>query len=233
MMGESKGSPGCDIFFPERRSIMAYEDYRASVLEALGEDYTVEDLKNFAKFRDKVLTALGIEHTREDTRNEERFRLMFLSGLSGGGGGAELLASKEIDVTTSSTTATVATAIDIPDADKVFADNMILVVCRDKAGKRNGYFWGSIGLYCAEPNISLATVKESPDIFYADGNGIINKMHFNAGVFVTKIDSRSSGSVEISSKYSSSYSRTIDGTFVCEVYAIPYPDFSNPYEAIQ
>lgn len=208
-----------------------YEEYRAQVLDSLGEDYTVEDLRNETRWRAKVLESLGVEHDAYDISYFERYRLKVLEGLSNGaGGGFKLLASKEFEVNTTSTTAITVGTIQA-GSEAWDSSKLVVVSIRDKAGKRAGYFFGTDNFIANhnEARGSSASVSIVATLIYmVNPEGQTFPGVTNSGVYASAIDS--SGTITIKAKYGSSVTRTIDGTFKCDVYIIDFPNGVSPTE---
>ena len=157
---------------------------------------------------------------------------MFLAGALGGGGGGgggsdyTLLASKEYEVSTTSTSETTVDTLNVPGS--YTKDFIIYVKVRDKAGKRAGYCTGIdqffINNYAA--NGATGTISTYGKITsYVSSSGF-NNTGQAYGVYVYSISS--AGDISIRAKYSSSYG-TIDGTYVVEVYALKWPNDDSPF----
>ena len=151
--------------------------------------------------------------------------------VSGGGGGSAwtLVKSDEISANTSSTTTTVLGTV-AAGRSIVTSAKIIYVRIRDKAGKRNGYFYGSDNYYYW-PNtannwstggkISLPVNSAGNfNIYWAGTSNVY-------GVMVSSV--KTDGSVELSTRYNSTYSGTINGTFTVEIYTLEWPDNVSPF----
>lgn len=157
---------------------------------------------------------------------------MFLAEALGGGGGGggssyELLGSKEFEVSTTSTSETSVGSFTVEGS--YTSDAIIYVKVRDKAGKRNGYYLGSDCFALTVGPVNGATT--SPTICKLT-TGVLNTEKFylassTAGVYLSAIST--AGEVTIKAKYSSSFG-TIDGTYVVEVYALPWPKNDSPFK---
>lgn len=134
-------------------------------------------------------------------------------GAISAGGAATLVGSAEFVVSTTSTSDTKVGDITL-DNDKVNDESIIVIVIRDKAGKRSGYLLGSI-------NVSIGGVGMTRHIAYEkNGSIMIDNMAFATGIYSNAPSINTSPkTATIRAKYQSSYG-TIDGTFLCEVYAI-------------
>lgn len=103
---------------------------------------------------------------------------------------------------------------------------MIYVRIRDNAGPRAGYFYGSD---CFFINYSLANGSTSA---LTSAGRLIHRYSTSSqwgqvtttGYGVYAYDINSSGKVRIYTRYNSSYSLKINGTYHVEVYALDWPD---------
>lgn len=134
-------------------------------------------------------------------------------GAISAGGVATLVGSAEFVVSTTDPSDTKVGDITL-DNDKVNDETIFVTVIRDKAGKRSGYFLGSI-------NVSIGGAGIARHVAHEKGGSIqIDNSPFAGGVYSSLPSlNTSTKTTTIRVKYSSSYG-TIDGTFLCEVYAI-------------
>lgn len=157
-------------------------------------------------------------------REEQYLKAMF-DELSSGGGGSSytLLGSKEFEVSTTSTTATDVGSFNVPGAWT--KDVMIYIKVRDKAGRRQGYFISHDSIWI---NYKLATGTNAITTHgcVTLGKGLIAGSA-DIGVYPASI--QPNDDITIKSKYSSAYG-TIDGTYVVEVYALPWPKDDSPFK---
>lgn len=126
-----------------------------------------------------------------------------------------LLGSHEYEVTTTSTTAgTVGTFT----VSGISSSKYIYARVRDKAGKRNGYLYGtdSFGIITDSRSL-IQTIAIKVD---SSGNygGVANKY----GVFLASA-SVEDDTVTISKRYNATNTGAIDGTYVVEIYALDPP----------
>lgn len=146
--------------------------------------------------------------------------------VSGGGGGYELVASKEITVSIgTSTTATSIGSIEIPTQD--FTDKACLIVIRNKNGKEASHFYASFAYRIINSTDSITgrthiRVNQNYDSLAI---GLNNTSSALSGVYINTLDQFVGSSVYgyIYAKYNSSTSYAVDGTYVVEVYAVDYP----------
>ena len=152
----------------------------------------------------------------------------------GGGGGSSytLLGSAEFPVNTASTSDTSVGSISC-GASAYTSSKIVYVRVRDKAGKRTGYFYGS-DVFFINPNKANGSsstftssvkiiIKRISDTKWAIYIGTTS----GYGVYAKSITT--DGEVSINSRYNSSNSSIINGTFRCEVYALDWPDGISPF----
>ncbi len=163
----------------------------------------------------------------EPVWNDEKYLAAIFDQVNGGVVNCKLLASREFDVNTSSTSeSSVGT---VPISKGLWTKDFIIYVkIRDKAGKRNGYFRGSdafvINNYAANGTSSNPTPVKVCDGYDAGGKFVQTTSGY--GVYlssVAKSTNSDGGSLLIKARYSSSYG-TINGTFLVEVYALSWPN---------
>lgn len=153
---------------------------------------------------------------------------------SGGGGGSSytLVESKEVAINQTSTTE--ASKLDIPFTRKT--SSIVYVKIRDKAGKRNGYFYGSDNFIIdlikannkagAQAYIPKALYGiTSAGIFYGDGLSNTFVASGGYGVYVKLLNN--ANGIRIYAKYNSSFG-TINGTFTVDVYELQWPGNVSP-----
>lgn len=151
----------------------------------------------------------------------------FLMGKAAGGGGGggdawTLIGSDEFEVSTTSTSQINVGTIDC-DLSTVTKDDYIIVHIRDKAGKRNTYFYGTDALYVRMSSGAYSLSYSGGIVIekYSD-TGILSTGAFQTyGIYVSEISA--AGVATVKAKYSSSYSYTIDGTYKVEVYKLTPP----------
>lgn len=147
-----------------------------------------------------------------------------LGTASGGGGSSfELLSSSELTVKTTSTSAASAGTVAL-GSSAYTKDKIIWVNIRDKSGKRAGYFYGSdaffINYYKADGLTSTLSVPAVVMYRYTSSSALAATAG-QYGVYGYSINS--SGTLTIRRRYNSSYSLTIDSTYVIKVYAVTPP----------
>ena len=147
-----------------------------------------------------------------------------------------LLGSAEFTVNTSSTTATSVGTIDC-GTGAYTSDKIIYIKVRDKAGRRNGYFAGSDVFFMNQNPANNSTSTQTSAVKYqhyiTDANLKNGQSNVSAstGYGVYGYSITSAGVVTIRSRYDSSYSLLINGTYKVEVYSLDYAPASdaNPY----
>lgn len=141
------------------------------------------------------------------------------------------LAEKEFTVNTENTTAVQIGTITIdPPSDVFTADYYIFVKIRDKAGKRAGYFLGSDTIYpnAMAANGSTTSTNVAGRLLYSyTANSEFASASSAYGIYPNLITS--AGAITIYSRYHSTYSLTLNGTYKVEVFALKYPDNISPF----
>lgn len=143
--------------------------------------------------------------------------------VSGGGGSSwTLVGSAEFEVSTTSTTET--SVGDVPlEFDSLNANDLIWVHIRDKAGKRNNYFFGTDCVFLNEAKANGTTAALSTKcgctITYVNNAWALSSVP--RGIYPDTVYQTSANEkVTIKATYNSSYSKTIDGTYQVEVYKL-------------
>ena len=146
-----------------------------------------------------------------------------------------LLATAQYSVNTTSTTA--ASAGTIALGSSVFTSDKILYVkVRDKAGPRAGYFVGTdsylFNFNKASSSTTTVTAKAILTHRRASGGAFTTYVSASGtvgyGVYPYSLDS--SGNLIIYKRYNSTYTPTLNGTYVVEVYLLDYVGIAgNPF----
>lgn len=149
-----------------------------------------------------------------------------VTGTSSGGGGSsewELIASTELTVNTTSTSASSAGTISCGSAI-VDEDAIIYVRIRDKAGKRAGYFAGSDAYFMNYNKANGSTSAFAVPAVLCHRYSTSSQWSGTAGQYgVYGYSISNSGVVTIRRRYNSNYSLTINGTYTVEVFKLRYP----------
>ena len=145
---------------------------------------------------------------------------------SGGGSSWKKIASQEFSVNTTTTSNKSVGNIDLTLSDYDNKNTVLWVHVRDKAGKRNGYFYGTDTIFfhfqLANGNSNSLSVRPV-FLLYANSSGEYTGAVSAYGVYGYRLYYTSSSHyVQIYSRYSSSYG-TINGTYVCDVYVLTPP----------
>ena len=138
------------------------------------------------------------------------------------------LGEGEVTVNTSSTAITQQLTIDCGE-EAFTKDRIIYIRIRDEEGIKDGYFYGTDNFFynVQKAGSSFDTTACARMIIRRTSNGIYSANANTYGVYANSISSN--GTVKISSRYSSSYTGTIDGKFKVEVYSLEWPDGVSPY----
>lgn len=131
-----------------------------------------------------------------------------------------LLGTDEFEVSTTSTSIEELGTIEV-DKNLFESGTVIWVHIRDKAGQRDGYFYGSDTVFIFAQN-SASVVGVSFGIIISRGMGSYYSLSsISYGVYSNSID-QTNGQIKIRSRYNSGYG-TIDGTFKVDVYKLTPP----------
>jgi len=161
------------------------------------------------------------------------FDLAVASKLSGGGGSSyTLLYEEEIEVSTSSTSATTVKEITI---DGTWTSSKIIVVSiRDNEGARTGYYLGSDTVFVNDSPSLGVTTSLTKLVCYQyiakeanEGKPNVVTSTSGAGFFADRITS--GGAVRLRKKYNATDTLTVNGTFHVAVYALDWPDNISPF----
>ena len=148
------------------------------------------------------------------------------TGTASGGGASpwhKLITAREDAVSTTSTSA--ASAFTVALGSSAFTkDQIIWVHIRDKAGAKAGYFFGSDAFFINynKASASTSTFSVPAVICLRYNNSAYSGTAGQYGVYGYSINS--SGTLTVRKRYNSSYSLTVNGTYVTNVYALDLPD---------
>lgn len=154
------------------------------------------------------------------------------TGTASGGGGSSswtLVASTSYQVSTTSTSAASLGSFNTGTNDIYTSDEVLFVRIRDTAGKRNNYFYGSdTYIYNKYPfeggNSNISSVGMSCVLKVNSSGKYIIKYYAASncyGIYANSV--ATNGIIGIYSRYNSSNSGTIDGTYSVEVYLLAPP----------
>lgn len=155
-----------------------------------------------------------------------------LVNVEGGGGSGDytLIASTEVEVTSTTSTGTSVTSFHVPNIHT--ADAIIYIRIRDKAGKRNGYFYGSDTFAVDVPmsRNSKSVLNYFGRVMYEiNSNGVLtyntntvtSTSSGGTGVYVNAITG-SSEDVNIYKKNANTTGVQVNGVFTVEVYHLKW-----------
>lgn len=151
-----------------------------------------------------------------------------ITGTNSGGGGSNWikLATTEFTVNTTSTSNKSVGNIELTLSDYNDPQTVLWVHIRDKAGKRNGYYYGSDSIFFHWQLINNNTNSLSTrpvSLLYVNSTGSYSGAASAYGVFAYRLYYTSSSHyVQIYSRYNSSFG-TINGTFKVDVYKLTMP----------
>ena len=141
------------------------------------------------------------------------------SYTGGGGSSYTLLASQDVTISTTSTSAVEEASITVTGISTI-RDNgakIIYVSIFDKAGMRTSYYYG--GNYWMTKVTSMVG-----NGYYVKSNGTMDYTGTSYGIY----PSVSGSVVKIYSRYVSSFG-TLDGTFAVRIFTLDYPNDESPF----
>lgn len=131
-------------------------------------------------------------------------------------------------VNTDKTAAQTAITLNLTASDLWTSAKIIYVSIRDKAGKRQGYCYGSDSWFInPNPvnNSATTTLATSAQFRYMyDSNGLWVASTGSTAYGVYAYDITNEGRLRVRSRYNATGSGTINGTFKVEVYALAWAD---------
>ena len=144
------------------------------------------------------------------------------AGTAGSGSDWTLLATQEFTVNTTSTTQFSIGTIDLSSYwSNISAGDFIWISTRDKAGTRNGYFYGADHLFVLMSGESHPSNANPPGYYYKYDNNAYVRNNGTYGIYPYSISN--SYVLNLNAKYNSSYTGAIDGTFKVSVYKLTMP----------
>lgn len=158
---------------------------------------------------------------------------MITTGTSSGGGGSSAwtkVAETSYQVSTTSTSASTVATWATGHSEIWTSDKFVYVRIRDTEGKRKGYFYGTdtwfINMYPANSESVNNTANGILTEILAYSSSGLYKCRYGyttSGYGVYADMFYNDGSIRIRSRYQSTYSLTIDGTYKVEVYLLDPP----------
>lgn len=149
-----------------------------------------------------------------------------LVDVTGGGTSPWTKVGTTWELTVSNYTSTTASAVGSKSfGSSIYTkDKIVYVRIRDKAGKRNGYYVGGDYFYINPypANNTTTTCSSGARLSHRfSSGGTFGQTASSYGVFAYSISS--GGNLTIRACYSSTYSLTIDGTYLIDVFTLDYP----------
>lgn len=136
------------------------------------------------------------------------------------------LADKDYEVSNISVAETLLDSINCGE-EAYTKDKIIYVRVRDKAGKRNEYFYGSdtfiINTNKANDTDTQFYTGLKGVIYYSNNNGGYKMVANGQGYGIYASSITSEGYVNISTRYNGTYSRNVNGTYNVSIYALNLP----------
>lgn len=175
-------------------------------------------------------TASGGGGTGGITQDGDGYLVLDDQGGGGGGGSSyTLLYSTEVEVSTTSTSTINIDTVTVSRADPNLT--ILYIQIRDKAGKRNGYFYSTNTYWTSPVGGSQSNDYRKCDVLMTNSSGkVVSVSTSQYGVFAgTPTYSSDVMTLPIRARYHSSYSGTIDGTYVVEVYNLEWPGNISPF----
>lgn len=169
------------------------------------------------------ITGTGTGGGGSVTQDQDGFIVLPPTGGGGGGSSYNLLYSAEV---TASTTSTSSTSVATLSSGETFEQGkMYMVSVIDKAGKRSGYFYRCDNYFFIKASTFASSTIISPMCFAYDSNGALMVNSVSYGVYLYRYyGGANMGKLDIYSRYSSSTTGTVDGTFVVKLYEVSIPD---------
>ena len=237
LLGKQSGGGGGGDVTVESKSITSNGTYTAPTGKAYS-PVTVNVANSYAAGDEGKVVSSGalVSQTAhaEVTQNgtiDTTLNNSVVVNVSGGGGSSPWtkLAEQDFTVSTTSTTATSVGTISCGAAAWTAA-KMLYVRVRDKAGKRNGYYYGGDFFLVNINPANNSTGAATTFIRYClnvNTKGLWGSSASTLGIYPTSLSL--AGDITMSSAYSSNSTRTIDGTYHVEVYTLEWPDNVSPF----
>lgn len=173
-------------------------------------------LSRLEQYLQRIATGDGIAPERPLSRLEQ-----YLDAIANGGGGGgsspwTKLAEQDFEISTTSTSEISVGSISVPEIGAIWAakSKYIVVFARDKAGKRNGHYYGTETYRLNSTNLGQTVCVKS--------DGAYDYSNYTYGIYPSSIN-QDSTSVSINAKYASKFG-AMDGTFHVEVWTLDYPE---------
>ena len=185
----------------------------------------------------KTITANGTYSASDD--DADGYSSVTVNVPSGGASSWTKVAETSYQVSTTSTSTTVVDTWATGHSELWTSDKWVYVRVRDTAGKRSGYFYGTDTFFANYPSKNNPSATGAGDFtgtirnIYSVTTGGIYEWRYgytSIGYGIYADYFYDDGRVRISSRYNSSYSRTINGTYKVEVYLLDPPTGAPIFE---
>lgn len=149
-----------------------------------------------------------------------------------------LLGSKEITDSYTSTTSAAVTTMEL-GSSAYTSSGILYVKVRDKAGKRNGYFYGTDAFFfnrypaqgaTTTMALSANTAGGISQTYRVESDGTFNSYGIYTGYGVYAYSITDGGKLTIRHRYNATYTLTINGTYLIQAYLLTGP-FASWYPA--
>lgn len=135
------------------------------------------------------------------------------------------VAETSYQVNTTSTSGTTIGVWATGHSEIITSEQIIYIRIRDTAGKRAGYFYGTDNFFIVNPALTTSATTCARSVTRVTSSGIYSNSTYGSttgyGVYADTLDA--DGGVRIRSRYNSSSSLTINGTYKVEVYLLDPP----------
>lgn len=172
----------------------------------------------------KTITANGTYSAEDD--NADGYSSVTVNVPTGGGASSwTKVAETTYQVSTTNTTTTTVATWETGHSELWTSDKWVYVRIRDTAGKRSGYFYGSDQFFMNHIPINGGTridTSVSGRFYTSYANEVfVTGYHSGTSGYGLYADTLySDGRIRVRVKYTSTHSRTIDGTYSVEVYLL-------------
>lgn len=191
--------------------------YKGSTLTTV--DNQTHTLKTAGKYMEDDVILTDVSSSGGSvTQDQDGFIILPPTG-GGGGSSYTLLAEQDMEISTTSTSETTEGSIQVNGITDIreSGEKIIFISIFDKAGARNGYYYGSLSYSCRVNALAGTS-------YYKKANGTVDYASISYGVYPTI----SNNTVSIRSKFTNSFG-TLNGTFNIRVYTIDFPTGVDPF----
>jgi len=142
------------------------------------------------------------------------------------------VAETSYQVSTTGTSATTVATWATGHSEIITSEQIIYIRIRDTAGKRAGYFYGTDNFFIVNSALTTSATTGARSVTRVTSSGIYSNSTYGSttgyGVYADTLDA--DGGIRIRSRYSSSSSLTINGTYKVEVYLLDSPTGAPIFE---